>query len=167
MRSDLIIDGFVFGSATLEGDDATDAILDMYRRLNRNDINIIIICGTVISLYNIIDVDKVGKETQSPVLSISFKESEGLEENIKHRFRNNFDKKLDSYRKLGTRQRVELNTGYELYVRSYGIDKDQAKKVLDEFTLQGSIPEPIKLAKLLSRAKLESDDINERCSNSY
>jgi len=52
MRSDLIIDGFVFGSATLEGDDATDSILDMYRRLNRNDINVIIICGAVISLYN-------------------------------------------------------------------------------------------------------------------
>ena len=27
MRSDLIIDGILFGAATLEGDDATDAIL--------------------------------------------------------------------------------------------------------------------------------------------
>lgn len=161
MRSDLVVDGFIFGSATIEGDDATAAIIDMFRRLNRNDINVTIICGAVISMYNIIDFDRVCIETQAPVVSISFKESEGLEENIMHRFKKNPNKKLDSYRKLGVRQRVKLKTGYKLYVRPYGVDIDQAKKALDKFTLQGSIPEPIKLAKLLSRAKLESDDMVE------
>ena len=30
MRRDFLIDGFVFGSATLKGNDVTDAILKMY-----------------------------------------------------------------------------------------------------------------------------------------
>src|SRR5208282_3507435 len=35
MRSDLVIDGFAFGEATVEGDDATESILRLYRRLRR------------------------------------------------------------------------------------------------------------------------------------
>ena len=33
MRRDFIIDGFVFGHAKLEGDDATESILTMYNKL--------------------------------------------------------------------------------------------------------------------------------------
>ncbi|MEM2955934.1 MAG: DUF99 family protein, partial [Nitrososphaerales archaeon] len=56
MRSDLIIDGFIFGSAEIGGDDATDEIVGMFQRLNRNDINVIMLGGSVISMYNIIDI---------------------------------------------------------------------------------------------------------------
>ena len=54
--SDFIIDGFIFGHSTVGGDDATDTILSMYTKLNRSDINFILISGIVISLYNIIAV---------------------------------------------------------------------------------------------------------------
>ena len=59
MRRDLIIDGMVFGNATIEGNDSTQNILSMYRSLKRNDINCIMLDGLIISMYNIID----GKET--------------------------------------------------------------------------------------------------------
>ncbi|MEM4298463.1 MAG: DUF99 family protein, partial [Nitrososphaerota archaeon] len=67
MRSDYIIDGFIFGSATLRGDDATDSIVKMFENLKRNDINLIILGGAVISLYNIIDVDGLSQRTRTPV----------------------------------------------------------------------------------------------------
>ena len=79
MRSDLVIDGCTYGHATIEGDDATENILTMYRFLKRNDINVAIIAGSVIASYNIIDSDKIYKETNVPVLNITFEESEGLE----------------------------------------------------------------------------------------
>jgi len=40
MRRDFIIDGFVLGKTTLEGDDATDEIFKMYNKLERLDINL-------------------------------------------------------------------------------------------------------------------------------
>ncbi len=40
MRRDFVIDGFVFGKATIEGDDATDAMISMYEKLDRNDIQL-------------------------------------------------------------------------------------------------------------------------------
>ncbi len=58
MRRDFIIDGFVFGSATLEGDDATDTILDMYDELQRPDISYVLISGLIVSMYNINNIEK-------------------------------------------------------------------------------------------------------------
>ena len=55
MRRDLIIDGMAYGTATIEGDDATNSIISMYRSLARDDINCILLDGLVISMYNIID----------------------------------------------------------------------------------------------------------------
>ena len=156
MRSDLIVDGLLFGAATLEGDDATDAILSMFRRLNRNDINVIILSGVVISLYNIIDIDRVGQETGIPIICITFEESDGLEQPIKHHFPEKWEKKVEEYKKLGGREIIHLKTGYQLFVRTHGLDIDGTKKVLDKFTLQGAVPEPVRLARLLAKAKLEA-----------
>ncbi len=50
MRRDFVIDGFVFGKTTLEGDDATETILSMYKKLNRPDISYLLISGIIISI---------------------------------------------------------------------------------------------------------------------
>ncbi len=158
MRSDLIIDGFVFGKATIGGNDATHSLIQMFKTLNRNDINVILLGGAVISLYNIIDVDLVGEETETPVICITFEESEGLEPHIKHHFPKSWRQKLTAYRKLGKRYELKLKTGYKIFVRNFGVTESQAKRALDKFTLQGALPEPIRLAKILARAKLDSED---------
>ncbi len=156
MRSDLIVDGLLFGVATLEGDDATDAILSMVKRLNRNDINIIIISGAIISLYNIIDIDRVGQETGIPIICITFEESGGLVQSIKRHFPKKWEKKVEKYKKLDRRKVIYLKTGYRIFARTYGLDIDESKKVLDKFILQGAVPEPVRLARLLAKAKLET-----------
>ena len=48
MSNDLIIDGFVTGSATIKGNDATDEIISMYNKLGRTDISYLVISGIVI-----------------------------------------------------------------------------------------------------------------------
>src|SRR5690606_2902106 len=84
MRRDLIIDGMIFGNVTIEGDDATQSILSMYRSLKRNDINCIMLDGIVISMYNIIDGKELEENTKIPVIVVTFEESEGLEGAIRH-----------------------------------------------------------------------------------
>ena len=156
MRSDLVIDGFVFGSSTLEGNDATDAVVKMYKTLKRNDINVVILGGAVLSLYNIINLDEVGSETNLPVICVTFEESEGLEETIKNHFPDRWRSKLKTYSKLGERNRVNLKTGYHVFIRNHGIYSEIATKVLDKFTVQGAIPEPIRVARLMARARIIS-----------
>jgi len=156
MRSDMIVDGFVFGSAIIHGDDSTSQIISMHQKLRRNDINLLMIGGAVISLFNIINIDEVGRSIGLPVISVTFKKSEGLDEPIKRHFPSGWEDKLKAYEKISNRDEVKLWTGHSVYVRYHGLQLDETKKALDKFLKQGAVPEPIRLAQLLARASLHS-----------
>ena len=152
MRRDLIIDGAIFGTATLGGSDSTENILCMFKSLKRDDINCIMLGGLIISMYNIIDAQLIQNETGLPVIGITFEDSKGIESNIRYHFADSFQLKLDQYAKLGKRDQVTLKTGKSLFIRYWGLSPKTAIRILNSFTLQGSIPEPIRIAKLVARA---------------
>lgn len=151
MRTDMVVDGFVLGTAIVGGEDATASLLGMHRRLRRQDINAIILSGCIISRYNIIDVDELAERTGLPVICLTYKQSSGIEEAIRRHF-DEPESRIERYKKLGGRTRLVLRTGHTVFVRTSGISELDAKGVLDAFTLQGGVPEPVRLAALLARA---------------
>ncbi|MDX1441759.1 MAG: DUF99 family protein [Nitrosopumilaceae archaeon] len=155
MRRDFQIDGFVFGNTTINGNDATDVILKMYNDLNRPDISYILISGLIISMYNVIDIKRIHELLQLPIIGVTYNESLGIEEAIKHHFPKNYISKIQEYQKLGNREKISLQTSSEIYVRREGCTLHDAKYLLDEITLQGSIPEPLRVAQLLSKSLLQ------------
>ena len=151
MRRDLIIDGIVFGNATLKGNDSTENILSMFKSLKRDDVNCIMLDGLIISMYNIVDGQLIQNKTGLPVIAITFEDSKGLEDNIRYHFPDDSKLKLEHYDKLGKRDQVILKTGKHLFIRYWGLTLKRAITILNSFTLQGSIPEPIRVAKLAAR----------------
>ena len=156
MSTDLVIDGFVMGHSTVGGDDATDAILSMYKKLDRSDVSFLLISGIVISLYNIVDLKRISEETGLPVIGVTYEESKGIEDAIKHHFPDSYKSKLVEYSKLGTREKIILHTSHSLYIRNEGCTILEAKQLLDKITLQGSISEPLRIAQLLANTLLKS-----------
>lgn len=152
MRRDLIIDGMAFGTVTIGGNDSTQNILTMIRSLKRNDVNCIMLDGLIISMYNIIHGEEIREKTGIPVIAITFKDSEGLERTIRRQFPNDSKLKLEQYRNLGQRNQILLKTGKFVFLRYWGLSSKQAFTIVNSFTLQGSIPEPIRIAKLAARA---------------
>jgi endonuclease V-like protein UPF0215 family len=150
MRKDLRIDGFVSGTVTVGGMDATDGILAMVRSLNRTDLNAILVSGCVIAWFNVIDPDRLARETGLPVICVTYEESDGLEGDIRHHFPGD-DIRIDAYRKLGMRLPAALHTGQTIYLRSAGISPPDAARFCDGFTLDGKIPEPLRVARLCAR----------------
>jgi len=112
MSTDLVIDGFVMGHSTVGGDDATDAILSMYEKLDRPDVSFLLISGIVISLYNIVDVKRISEKTELPVIGVTYEESQGIEDAIKHHFPDSYETKLAEYSKLGSREKITLHTSH-------------------------------------------------------
>ena len=155
MRRDFVIDGFVFGTATLDGDDATESILKMYDELNRPDISYVLISGLIISLYNIIDIKKIHEKLQLPIIGVTYNESEGIDSAIKHHFPNSYDSKLKQYQKLGHREKITLHTSSDIFIRRQGCDLHDVKHLLNELTIQGSFPEPLRVAQLLAKSLLQ------------
>ena len=150
MRKDLRIDGFVFGSVTVGAMDATDAILQMVRDLDRRDINAILLSGCVIAWFNVIDPSRIARETGLPVICVTYEESDGLLEDIMHHFPDDA-LRMAAYRKLGERTPVLLHTGLTCYLRSWGISCEDAARFCDDFTGDGKIPEPLRVARLCAR----------------
>jgi endonuclease V-like protein UPF0215 family len=152
MRADKAIDGFVFAKATVGGMDATDKVIEMYKTLGRDDINVLLLNGCVISWYNVIDLHKVAEETGLPLICVTYEESEGLDKYFKELFPEDWENRVQVYHKNKERTPLELKTGYVVYVRFLGMSLEEAKEILDKFTSHGSVPEPLRVARLLARA---------------
>jgi len=143
MRKDMIIDGLVFDSVKVKGTDSTQTILSMYRNMNRNDINCILLGGTIISILNIVDGQKLQSTLQLPVISVTSIERKGLKRHNLMRLENGRSR-LRLYDDLPEREELRLRTGKTVHVRIWGITQSETLSLLNEITLQGSRPEPIR-----------------------
>ena len=155
MRADMMIDGFAFSRATVGGLDATDKILEMYKSLNRDDINLLMLNGCVISWYNVIDLHRVSDETGLPLICVTYNESAGLERYFKEYFPDDWMIRVELYRRNRERTAITLSTGHTIYIRFIGMSIEEAKGVLNKFTSHGSVPEPLRVARLLARALIK------------
>jgi len=155
MRRDFIIDDFVFGSATLGGNDATDSILKMYDELDRPDVSYVLISGLIVSMYNIIDIKKLFYSLSIPIIGVSYRDSSGIEDALKHHFPNSFESKISEYHKLGKREKITLHTCNDIFVRMEGCVLNDVRHLLNDLTMHGSIPEPIRVSQLLAKTLLK------------
>ncbi len=150
MRADMQIDGFSFELCTVGGMDATDAIIRLYRRLSRRDIRAIILSGTVISLYNIVDLHVLREKCGVPVIAVTYEESEGLERYLSEL--PDSEERIRIYKKNGPRILVRLKNGYQVYIRPIGITISNAIELLNLYAIHGRYVEPVRVARLLARS---------------
>jgi len=155
MRRDFVIDGFAFGSATIGGDDATGAILQLYEDLRRPDVSYVLISGLIISLYNILDIKKIYDSLKIPVIGITYRGSDGIKDAIKNHFPDSYSSKIKDYEKLAVRKKIMLRTSSKVFVINEGCTLQEVTYLLNELTLQGSVPEPIRVAQLLAKSLLQ------------
>ena len=157
MRADMRIDGMAYAHATVGGDDATQAVIRIYEKLDREDVNALLISGAAVSWFNIIDLQEVFRFVKRPIVSLTYEASLGLERYLREYFPQSEDK-LRSYQRLGNREVVRLKTGHEVYIRAFGATAEEARNMLNKFTKDGRVPEPVRVARLAARAALHVDN---------
>ena len=150
MRKDLRIDGFSFGRVTVGGMDATDSIRRMIRDLDRRDINVVLLSGCVIAWFNVIDPGRIAEESGIPVICVTYEESDGLLDDLRHHFPDD-ETRIEAYLRLGERVAVDLGDHRIIYLRAAGIGYPDAARFCRDFILEGKIPEPLRVARLCAR----------------
>jgi endonuclease V-like protein UPF0215 family len=152
VRADRVVDGLAFSSCTVGGTDATAAVLDIFERLGREDIQHLLVAGVAPAWFNILDLHRLHDATGLPVLSVSFEESTGLTDSIREAFTGEArDRRLETYRAQPPRRPVAVD-GERLFVRAVGISDGRADAVVRGFTPEGGRPEPVRVARLAARA---------------
>ena len=81
-------------------------------------------------MYNIIDIKKLSETLQIPIIGVSYHDSSGIKDSLKHHFPNSFESKLNKYEKLGQREKFLKNTSHDVYVRKEGCTLNEVKHLL-------------------------------------
>ncbi len=150
VRVDRTVDGFGFGTCTVGGTDATEAIHSVFDRLGREDVQFVMIAGIAPAWFNIVDLHELHEATGLPVLSVSFEESPGLETAIADAFDGEKRaRRLETYRAQPPRRPVEPEP--PVFVRAVGCSAERAATVVRHATETGR-PEPVRVARLAARA---------------
>jgi len=152
MRGDFRIDGFGICRPTIGGRDSTESLLNMFKRLNRQDIRAWMLGGSLISWFNVVDIVELNNVTGIPVVCVTYHPSEGVEKYLKEYFPDDWQSRFETLEKAGVRTPVNLDTGHEAFLTTAGVGTQSAKRLLDSFTLDGRIPEPIRVARLVAAA---------------
>ncbi|MEF8830790.1 MAG: DUF99 family protein [Halobacteriales archaeon] len=150
-RASRVVDGFAFADCTVGGTDATDAVIDLWERLDRADVRYVLVAGIAPAWYNVLDLHRLHGATDRPVVSVTFEESAGLEPAIREAFKGvAAERRIDTYRAQPPRERV-LVDGDPLFYRAVGLDAGHARDLLRAFTPEGGRPEPLRVARMAAR----------------
>jgi endonuclease V-like protein UPF0215 family len=152
MRGDFRIDGFGFCRPTVGGNDSTESLVRLFKRLKRQDIRAWMLGGSLISWFNAVDIVELHRITGVPVVCVTYHPSEGVEKYLKEYFPDNWQSRLETLEKAGIRTSINLRTGHSAFITTAGVGIPKAKQLLDIFTLDGRIPEPIRVSRLIAAA---------------
>jgi len=153
VRADRAVDDLVFAQCTTGGSNATDACCRLWDRLDRADIQWLMLAGVAPAWFNIIDLSALADHTDRPAIAVSFEQSQGLTEPLRKQFDGDeLDRRLAVYDRLPDRKAVDLGT-QTVYARAVGISDSEVAELLRAFTPDGyGRPEPLRVARLAARA---------------
>lgn len=163
MRADMVLDGFSFSTAKVGGMDATQRILELCEDLRREDLNLILLNGCIISWYNVVDLNLLFQETGIPLICVTYDDSEGLEKYFEELFPEDCHLRIQVYRRNGGRTPLTLKTGHLIYARFLGLNRDEALGALNKFTRSGAVPEPLRIARIMARSLMKSRLLKDQC----
>jgi len=158
VRASGVVDGVIFATCTVGGSDATTAVTEMVDRLDREDVQYLMLAGIAPAWFNIFDLRDMAAHTGLPTISVSFESSPGLTGAIRDAFDDpeTVADRLDTYRAQPARQSLSVD-GETVYARAVGIDDADVPDVVQAFTLAGGRPEPLRVARLAARGYADAD----------
>jgi len=155
MRADLVVDGVSLAEATVGGMDATQKIAGLYNSMHRDDINLLLLNGCVVSWYNVIDLEQLAQKVGLPIICLTYDESVGLEKYFEENFPKDWKERVEVYHKNGPRKLLKLKNGNDVYARAMNVNDFDVLKVLNKFSLEGGVPEPLRVAQLVARSLMK------------
>ena len=154
-RGATILEGVLSTTITVDGEDATEKILGMISQSSHKEqIKMIMTRGITIAGFNYIDIKRLYEGTSLPVISVidhkpDMEKIHSAIQNVSN-WKERFDiiSNSSDIREVITSQEEE-----PVFVQSIGIEKNILDKFLDEITIVGKIPEPIRVARLIATAE--------------
>lgn len=153
VRGNGILEGVLKTEVIVDGEDATEKILEMVSASTHSmQLKMILTRGVTIAGFNYIDIRKISQETSLPVVSIVDHQPNQEDFNLAIRNVPNWEKRLEIINSTPIREVITNKEEAPVFIQSVGIEESTVDKFLKEITLFGRIPEPLRVARLIAMA---------------
>jgi len=149
-RGGTLLDGVISTQIIVDGADSTNKLIKMINSTrHRSQLQIIMIDGIAFGGFNIVDIQKLSKETKLPVITV-MRNLPNMEK-MKKALRNvaNPERKLELIKKAGTIYSGKTNKG-DIHFQCVNITPEKVREILTLSCTSSNIPEPIRTAHLIA-----------------
>jgi endonuclease V-like protein UPF0215 family len=151
-RGGLWIEGAMKTKIRVDGLDATEKISDMIRySAHYPQIRVIMLHGITFAGFNIIDGDEMVERTKRPVIAATKERPDLAKIEKAIRGLESSGERLERIRRAGAPVKVYTRGKNEpIYMHSFGMQLEDAKKIATISATRASIPEPLRVAHLIA-----------------
>lgn len=144
-RGGRLLDGILATEITIDGNDATDKIIEMVKKSKfYTQIRAILLNGIAVGGFNVIDIKKLNKKTRIPVIIVirNYPDLERIKEVLIKLKKKSKIKFLENAGKI-----YKIN---RIYVQFAGTTLKKAGEILQISTIHAYVPEPLRVAHLIA-----------------
>lgn len=151
------VEGVMISEVTVDGDDANRSIIDLLLRSRyRDQIKLVMVDGTAVGGFNVVDIDTLSLTTGIPFVTVT-RDRPDLD-SMRAALQKHFPDWQRRFEIVGRHDLVEVQTKYgPLFVSVAGATIGEIEGLLRDSTVQGAIPEPLRLAHLIATAMIKGE----------
>jgi endonuclease V-like protein UPF0215 family len=153
-RGSTLFEGLEKTVVQVDGEDATDNIAKLICQSNHfKQLKVIMTRGVTIAGFNCLDLASLSDYTSLPIISIVDREPDMKKIALALQNLPNGSQRLKILKRNGLPKPILSSPKEEpVYVQSYGLTEDEVIQIIQNATVTGRIPEPIRVARLIAVA---------------
>ena len=148
-RGGQFIDGMLKTEVEIDGEDATEKIIEKTLKTRHKDLRVMMLDGITFAGFNTVDIKEIYEKTKLPVIVINRKKPnmEKFIETIKRM--PNAEKRLEAVENAGPIYWTTVKNK-RICFQSYGIKNEDAEEIIKITSTMSLIPEPLRAAHLIA-----------------
>lgn len=157
MRLPSYVEGVMRTECTIDGTDANDALEKMIAGSRFfEQLKLIMIDGVALGGFNVVDISRLYDKTGIPSATVTRDPPDMVK--ISDALKAHFPDWENRLEVIVRQELTAIPTAHKpIYVSTAGIAVDEASKLMCECTVCGNIPEPIRIAHLISSAMVKGE----------
>jgi len=151
-RGGLFLDGVLSTEVDIDGDDATEKIMDMINKCKfKPQLRCILLDGVAVAGFNIVDIKELNEKTKLPVIVV-IRKMPNIEKIKETLAKINKEEKIKLIDKAGS----VIPVG-DIFMQSVGLSTEKAKEILKITCTRSLIPEPLRIAHLIASGIVDGE----------
>ncbi|HVO77317.1 MAG TPA: DUF99 family protein [Methanomassiliicoccales archaeon] len=157
MRLPGYLEGILRTECRVDGDDATDALVNAVLGSRfREQVKLVMIDGVALGGFNVVDIDRFRDETGLPAATVTRDRPDMSK--IESALRKHFPDWRDRLEIIERHELHEVGTGHKpLYVSISGMKIEEVRSMLRQSIVRGAMPEPLRVAHIIASGVVKGE----------